>query len=187
MIDVFFCSVPGEDPVREFIAQVCLERWKREPNATVIRVTPSLLDCCDVDFQKERRVFADQEAVGPYYIVADDDCLLDSPPILDDCRAAMHFDFGVVALWPDNHKMGPWTSVPEGYKPYEDRWLLEHAAAGGIRFCRKGALETWPEPKTKTATYDGEHAEALRAVGMRTGYFKRILMYHLGKGRSTVR
>lgn len=190
-MEVFFCSASVKSSLRHSMERVCLDRWYMEHGIS-IRFPRMELTCSDKDFQRERRIFADQEARDPYYIVADDDCLPEHEPFLERCVDIMrhHPQFAVLSFYPNNSHLNGWDPPPEEKHflvdglVYEDLDVLEHVSVGGIRVCQKGCLTKWPPMEGKT--YDMEQAIALRANGYRVGYFKEIFMCHLGRGYSSV-
>lgn len=160
---------------------LCQKRWRRE-NVKIVHLTPDSLDCSPREFQRARRIVAEDLASGPY-VLADSDCLLlKSPvePLLD--LMARYPEFSIVSLMPSNATINPWT--PENYIPVLTEELMEHVSVGGIRFCRKGALKDWPQAYGKG--YDAIHCEVLRKAGFRVGYARNVTMNHLGEGFSTV-
>lgn len=138
-------------------------------------------------FQRERRIQAEQKG-GDFYILADDDCLPDVsqedfiPIGIDILRC--HPEFAMLAPLPSNESIIEWT--PENYKVGNDEEVMEHVSIGGIRFCRKGALKTYPPMDEHHAGYDGIHGDALRKAKMRVGFFHGLHFNHLGANSSTV-
>ncbi len=189
MIDVFFCSVALEFPegnlTRFRMAQLCMERWE-DAGANLVTVTPRQLECDDREFQRRRRIYADQHAKAPIYICADDDALL---PANFDIAAMVRLlesrmDFAVLSPLPLNATIQPWT--PEYYKPVFDDDVMEHTSAGQVRFCRKGVIPRWPEMYAGPPAYDAIHGEVIRSLDMRIGYARKHSILHLGEGASTV-
>ncbi len=180
-IDVFFCTIPGRDT-----AKVCEDMWL-DLGVNFIPMNPAALGCTNHEFQRDRRLFADITASGPYYIVADDDCLPPSGPWMRDAEKIMerHKDFAILSLWPENASIQRWT--PEDYRPYEDMEVMEHISVGNIRLCRKNVIRVndWP-PMPTGYHYDHTHCEAIRKAGYRSGYFKEIRMIHLGEGKTSL-
>lgn len=179
-MEVFFCTCPITEE-RKSIAQSCLAIWKvMDVELTVL--SPYSLFCSKSDFQRQRRIVADELAKRDVYILADDDCI---PHNIDKGIRALrsHPDFGILSLWPENANIVRWT--PEGYEIQEDLEVMEHYSVGGIRICRKGAmLKGWPQQSG--LGYDAEHCDALRASGWRVGYSQHSRMFHLGEGKSEV-
>lgn len=182
-MDLFFCTLDEETPLRAAFAATCLERWRAE---TVCRwsITPSILNCTPFEFQRQRRIFAENLARGEIYILADGDCLLgpESPIPQALSLMAKYPDFGILSLMPENCTIVPWT--PENYAPILTDEVMEHVSVGGIRFCRKGILGDWPAQNGPG--YDGIHSEAIRKAGFRVGYARNLLYNHLGERFSSV-
>lgn len=178
-MDIFFCSIPG---VRDETTEICLAAWGGRP---LFHLTPKLLGVSNAEFQKARRTHADEHSDGPYYIVADDDCMPYMERVdlsLIESTMDMYPEFAILSMWPDNAIIQKWT--PEDYVPYADSMVEEHVSVGGIRVCRKGLLKDWPELVGNA--YDMAQCEAVRASGKRVGYFKNLKMIHLGEGRTTL-
>jgi hypothetical protein len=186
MIELFFCTVEevGKHTVRSRMADLSLERWKKETSVRIEILTPSRLKCTALEFQSRRRIWADSVADGPFYIVADDDCLLGGPSTVDDAIGTMirYPEFRILSLLPQNATINPWT--PEGYVPFVDDDVMEHVSVGQVRFCRKGILKEWPWQSGMG--YDTAQCAAIRREGKRVGYFRNIKANHLGEGYSTV-
>lgn len=199
MIDVFFTML-GTGGLREKMAELCLARWYRESGVKVHVLSPSLtLPASGKEkrhtvepwkFQLERRVRADELANSQFYVVADDDCLLpDTDTVLDAVEVAKNYPhFGQFSWWPSNSQLRPWTPGEDDRKNcvngevYSDGLVMEHVSVGGIRLLRKGLLPKWPAPPEGSTRYDSIHAQALRDLGYRSGYFRDYLMNHLGRG-----
>lgn len=180
-LDIFFCSIGG----RELLTRECHAQWALiVEDAEFHYIMPTSIHVDAAQFQKQRRVYADEKASGEFYIVTDDDCL---PPSMNWLTSALevmerHPEFAILSLWPENATIQRWT--PEDYKPFEDSEVMEHVSVGGIRVCRKGILKTWPALEGKA--YDMAQCQAIREAGYRCGYFKNIRMQHLGEGRTTL-
>jgi hypothetical protein len=192
MISCFVCLNPVNE-LRFGMAVSTIEMWKQHPVVLVI-LHPSpgggyyhpawnYLPKVGVEgeFQKERRVVAD-DLGGSIYIVADDDCLFlgSVGKSLELMRS--HPGFAILSAKPINAKINLWT--PEDYETCQTDDVQEHVSVGQIRFCRKGALTEWPA--FVGPGYDREHCNALRDAGWRVGYMQDIKMNHLGEGASTV-
>jgi hypothetical protein len=183
VIDVYFSTMdyPSELAIREAMSDQCRERWMKER----VPVKPLWVPASNpVEFQRTRRIHADQYAGSPIYVLADDDCLLgeESPiaPMLD--LMARYPEFAILSLLPSSAPIYPWT--PEGYTPVLNEEIMEHVSVGCIRFCRKGAMKDWPP--MDGPGYDGIHCQALRDAGWRVGYARQHTMVHLGERLSTV-
>lgn len=176
-VDVFFCSAE----LRPDMTVRCREAWQ----VPMWHLSPAGIGVSKRDFQKYRRVFAERQASGKYYIVADDDCL---PPEGDWMSKAVEImdrypEFAILSLWPTNAVIQRWT--PDDYTPVETEEVSEHFSVGNIRVCRKGAFTDWPEQVT--AGYDNTHCVALRKAGWRVGFFRNIKFLHLGEGKTSLR
>ncbi len=192
MIPVFLCHVPAGDLRRAFF-QATMARWREEPGSKLIVLAPTLLNCSPYDFQKKRRIEAEAIATAQYpdtdfYVLADDDCLPESPePFLDKAAEmmALYPQFAVLAGWPTNSEPVPWTPDWPEYGPaVSDENVMEHVSVGGIRFRRKIPDFEWPDQLAKT--YDSQEAEGFRKLGLRSGFLRNIRYNHLGRNYSTV-
>ncbi len=171
--------------MRFSMGELCFNRWKSEKGAQVEALTEWLCACDAREFQRERRIAADEMADSDIYVVADDDCFLPADFDLDACLKIMneHPEFAVLSLMHSNCNFSEWT--PENYAVQSDSDVAEHYAAGGVRFCRKGVIKEWP-PMGDGPGYDTIHGEAIRAAGYRIGYFRKHFDFHLGEGKSSV-
>ncbi len=183
---MFVCHVPGNGQ-RESWLRMVLDAWFElgaGPEVLIPSGTPRI-------FQRERRIQADQKG-GDFYILADDDCLPDIsqkdfiPIGIGVLRS--HPQFAMLAPLPSNENIIEWTPDPQldKYTAASDAEVMEHVSIGGIRFCRKGALKTYPPMDKHFAGYDGIHGYALREAGMRVGFIRELRFDHLGAGKSTV-
>jgi hypothetical protein len=185
--------------VRFKMFELTRARWRREPGADLQIWLPEALGCSVRAFQRQRRVEADRKAQNAhksFYVVADDDCLISHPrPFLEDAIEVLktHPEFAILSLWPTNSVLGKWKADDfPGYEVFEDAEVMEHVNVGGVRICRTGCLEEWPEMHRKLWSYDAQHAEALREAGYRVGYLKMKsgqfypAMNHLGRGYSSI-
>jgi hypothetical protein len=198
MIDVFITTLPyrEEDPIgriRINLAQACIERWQSEPDTWRIVVTAS--EGREVEFQRDRRIQAENRSTGPYYILADDDCMLETRfPYIERAVSIMdkHPDFAILSFFPINFLVVPWTPADSekklliGGRVFTDDDVMEHVNSGGIRLCRKGAMKKWPPMDAGSKSYDMIHCCTLRADGWRSGYFKSLRMLHLGRHYSNI-
>ena len=176
------------DTLRLAMFNLCRARWRGEPAADLQVILPEALECPVRDFQKTRRVWAEERTLSllrPYYVVADDDCLPQAGPFLEDAIEVMeaHPDFAILSLLPTNAEIHPWRP-PWPKMASEDSEVMEHHSVGGIRVCRSGVMKEWPE--LVRPGYDQEHCEAIRGAEYRVGFFKKIKMNHLGEGYSSV-
>lgn len=183
MIDLYLCSTEDEG-LRGHMAKLCQERWSIEPRVRVHPLTPKIAECSNADFQRTRRMYADEHADSAIYILADDDCLPQAKPFAEDAARVLDYytEFRILSLRPVNAHIQPWT--PEEYAPYRDTSVMEHVSVGGIRFCRKFVNAFWP-PQHGFG-YDMTQAEVIRRASRRVGYFRDFTMTHLGEGYSTV-
>ncbi len=116
--------------------------------------------------------------------MADDDVLLPPDFDLQEClRVFKASGFSTMSLMPSNCTIAEWT--PDDYAPESTPDVMEHYAAGHIRFCRKGHMRTWP-PMGDGPGYDTIHGEQIRSQGGRTGYFRNHKALHLGEGYSSI-
>lgn len=196
MIDLFFCTCPDGDPIRQGFADACWARWQDEP----LRNRDMLVPCLPADdipvefhetreeYQRSRRMTADRIAGGyfksPIYILADDDCLPEYPtPFVHEVVQLMenYAEFGILAMSPTNSEQKPWRADDVPYTPFEDDEVFEHVSVGGIRFCRQGIVKEWPPMREGSAQYDTEHGLAIREAGYRVGWLRHWRMNHLGR------
>ncbi|MHC5066130.1 MAG: hypothetical protein ACYTG5_19395 [Planctomycetota bacterium] len=183
--DVFLCHLgKNDDWMRAGMFLLTSSRWTSEPDTRLHDMTPFRCNCTPEEFQRERRICADIAAESDIYVVADDDCLPRAEPFVEYALKVMgeHPEFAILSLLPTNARIMRWR--PQDYETYEHEDVTEHVSVGGIRFCRKGILEEWPEMTGKG--YDREHGDAIRDAGYRVGYFRHLTMNHLGEGYSTV-
>lgn len=183
MIDVFFCTA-SPDPIRVAMAATCVERWAEEPGVDIAGLSPGRCRCSAREFQRTRRVWAEQMARSPIYVIADDDSLLPKEPIVAHMLRLMeqYPQFAMLSVLPSNAHIERWTEKPDAYWDAE---IMEHVSVGQVRFCRKGIVKDWP-PMGAGPGYDLIHAEAIRRSGFRVGYARNIMATHLGEGHSTI-
>lgn len=196
-VDVFISMPEYREPGRAFkFRQECqravFEWWlqlqKTEPGLFV-KIRPQYPSNGMFQFQRDRRLEAEQNASTDLYIVADDDCVPDRWSTIVEClelaqNASAASQFPVLSLWPSNSTLHPWT--PEGYEVYRDKDFEEHVSVGGIRICRKGVVtEPWPPMNDGVRGYDSIQAGHIRNLGYRVGYYKNFLMNHWGRNYST--
>lgn len=179
MIDVFFCSCPQSDERIKIAAQM-RTLWKSIPDIRLHLLFPE--QGKHWEFQRERRIIAEQKAKSPIYVLTDDDM----EPLFYFNKGVRimneHQDFGILSAWPENANINPWT--PEGYKPFEDWDVMEHTDVGGLRFIRKGAIKHFP--LQERIGYDREHCQAMRDSGFKVGFFKTLKAIHYGEGASDI-
>lgn len=178
---MFFCSISARDGLAALAEQAIQSK-----SGMLHWLTPQFLNVTDTAFQKERRVYADKVAEGPFYVVADDDCIPEKGWLEKAVNIMLwHPTFAILSLWPQNASIQRWT--PEGYTPYEDHDVIEHYSVGQIRVCRKGILREWPAMDVDSKAYDNIQCQAIRDAGYRVGYFKNLKVTHLGEGKTTLR
>lgn len=184
MIDVFFCMVSDRDSERVKMAGECLNRWMNVPWIHLHILSDVMMGVSAFEFQRRRRMAANGISLGSEYIVADDDCLLPDDFDMDSAlRVFRQSDFSVLSLMPSNANIVPWT--PEGWTPVMTADVMEVESVGGIRFCQK-RVWNWPFMREEFCGYDAIHADSIRAVGGRVGYFRNFFMTHLGEGKSSI-
>lgn len=177
-------KVKGADSLRNAIFQCVFRRWRAEPYCKLTILRPTHYQT-GPDYQRERRIRAEQQNNREIFIVADDDCYIGEPePIIHRCLEIMerHKDFAILSFFPQNFTVSRW--APENYAAYEDDEVMEQKDVGGIRVCRRGILKEYPP--ANGLHYDAIHCEAIRAAGYRVGYLK-FKMLHLGEGHTTIR
>lgn len=123
-------------------------------------------------WQRERRIEADCIATGEQYWLIDDD----SVPLTGAWAHAYSPDFAIASAMPVNANISKWT--PESYEPLEN----EHHSVGGVRLCKRGAMEAWPDMTKGSNGYDSIQCGHLRMVGKRVGYIPHLQYIHLGEG-----
>ena len=194
-IDVFFCQGgEGLDPpdwlveLREKMADLCLTRWYSEPGVSVRVITPDLMELAGhtTPFQLSRRKYAEESTCSDIYVVADDDCLLGSDPIVGMAVEIMESNplVGILAL---SERTGP--PMVRANVPLSDLYqtddLIESHAVGGVRFCRKGVVTDWPpHDPNNPYQYDSIHGPAVKKAGYISAYAKALQMNHIGAGYS---
>ncbi len=187
MIDVFLCHVPGTH-LRNSMYNLCRIRWEGEGGARIRHLNPKRLGVTAYEFQRSRRIFADDHAESEIYVVADDDILLEADPVVGRGETLMkaYPDFAVLSLAETKPDWKTWVPDWPEYKAFHDEAVTEHVSVGGVRFCRRGAVKSWPPMDEGIKTYDHVHGQAVRDAGYRSGYFKHLHGLHLGRGYSTI-
>ena len=162
------------------LAERMINLWRAIPNIRLHPLYPEQGHWWE--FQKRRRIIAEQRAKSPIYVLADDDM----EPLFYFNKGVRimgeHKDFGILSAWPENANINRWT--PEGYTPFEDWDVMEHTDVGGLRFIRKGAIKFFP-PQERTR-YDREHCQAMRDSGFKVGFMKHLHAIHHGEGATTL-
>lgn len=183
MIPVFFSSTNHGGELRYFMRGLCWLKWTLEPEADLIYLTPAKADCDENEFQWVRRKYAEDNRASEFYILADDDCLPITPHfILRGLNILREHDqFAILGLNPRTcHEWLP----EDNYKVISDSAVFEQYSVGGIRFCRRGCMKSWPV--FTGPGYDEQQCLALRSMGWRVGYFRDLTMNHIGEGYTTV-
>ncbi len=183
--DVYLCTAAEPDTLRMEMAALCIKRWEMVDGINLYVITPEILNCSNRGFQRMRRIYADQNSESREYILTDDDALI--PPCFDlnEClRVFRQSRFATLSLMPSNATINPWT--PEDYIPEVTDEVMEHYAAGQVRFCLKGHLQEWPPMHKEAPGYDTIHGQAIRDAGGRCGYFRNHVALHLGEGYSSI-
>lgn len=186
MIDVFLCTITGSDFLREAMADLCLRRWMQISGVNLIEINEDILECSPLEFQRQRRIFADEHAKSSIYVVADADYLLPSDFDIQACVNVMlkHESFAILSVMPSNCLINPWT--PEVYVVDETAEVMEHHSVGGVRFCRKHVVTNWIPMQPGFPGYDAIQCEQIRQENRRSGFFKNHSALHLGEGFSSV-
>jgi hypothetical protein len=185
MIDVFLCTA-ADEPIRQQMFTLTSARWAQEAGIHLHIINPTRLECDPHEFQRLRRIYADEHADTSIYVVADDDCLLPGRSPLPDVVPLMeqYSEFAVLSLLPANANIYPWTPSDRQVICNDD--VMEHVSVGGIRFCRKGLLKIWPDMEGHRPVYDKVQCEQIRREGRRVGYARQFKMNHLGEGYSGI-
>lgn len=197
MTDVFVTTLAEDEDnsisrIRKCMLAVVMERWCLETEKV------GLIECPngqEIAFQRERRIAAEQQAESQFYVLSDDDCLLETcHPHLERAVEIMrdHPDFAMISWLPINCDIVPWNPPEEEWGDlvdgtvYDDDEIMEHVNVGGIRLIRKGAMLHWPDMDEGSKTYDQIHCSTLRDAGWRSGYFKTLRQLHLGRHYSMI-
>lgn len=149
---------------RKKVRALVVYAWQRIPGVRLYayRATPD-----------ERWTVAEALATEPIYALADDDCLPPHNLSFDDVVNAFdnHPSFGALGIGNPNIDMGM----------FSDASIIEVNSIGGIRFLRKGVVNSWPKNFTGD---DNQYAGLMSAKGFRSAYLKRYGLLHLGDGYS---
>lgn len=215
MTDVFFCTAAISEQ-RAAIAQKTKTWWKawcRQYKATFTELNPAILKCSAIDFNRSRRIVADNASRFLHYILTDDDCLpLSGDTIPRGLETLGRYGdrpnrFAILSAFPENATINPWTPGEEVVVCYcgknytcpschgrghyrepvhvfEDLEVMEHVSVGGLRFCRRGVMEAWPQRDPDAAGYDLIQADTLRGLDWKVGYLQHVRYTHLGEGHS---
>lgn len=199
MIHVFLTRICGKklgnlQKLRGLMYKLIYQRWLME-SARVITEIRCNSDEDQIGFQRLRRIKAEEKSVSEYYVLADDDCLLENmEPCLDKAVDIMerHPDFAILSWRPINATIIPWEPIPEengclvSGRVHVDKEVSEHSSVGGIRLIRKGAMTYWPDMEPNRKNYDHIHCGKLRQLGWRSGYFNTLRQLHIGRHYSTI-
>ena len=126
------------------------QRWAKCKGAS-----PNVIQVPEKGFEIKRRVLADNLAQEEYYILADMLCVPGEKYLIKQIRRAIKEN-------PDINLFG----LTEKSATGEEFYLTK---GSGVRVCRKGAVEKWPQQIT--AEYDTEHAQAARKVKVLSDVF----------------
>ena len=173
MMEVFLATTRYEPPLsfRSLIAGAVRSCW-----IMLGAVVHEQYDHGEPDFQRTRRIEADERANDETYIVADDDCL---PIGLDFIPCVLHLarlNQGYGIFSPEMVREKRTRSITGASQVF--RW----AGVGGIRICRKGIIKDWPEQTRKG--YDREHCDTIKRLGLDCGIMRNVEFNHLGEGWS---
>ncbi len=193
MIDIFACTIEpfGSRTMRGHMRDICRLAWINQPGGHLFWFESNGRG----PFQIRRRIDAEEKSASDIYILTDDDMLPMSKTIISDGLALMakYPEFGILSAFPASASIHPW--MPEKYEweaaaqrgmarfPIVNDDVMEHVSVGGLRFCRKGIVQKWPD--FTGPGYDKEHCEAIRVAGYRVGYMLNVKANHLGEGFST--
>jgi hypothetical protein len=147
-----FIAFSSDDEIP--LLEKTLEAWAQADNCV-----PSILQTTPEKHELQRRVMADNIAEGKFYLLAD---LATAP----SCRELIGLIQARLNKTSDNVAL-------IGLSP---GWVTELPT--GVRICRKGAVEKWPQKQTPT--YDHEHVQAVTLAGKRWHlwndlYYRNIL------------
>lgn len=162
--------------LRHTLAEQVIDWWHDQPDFEVVALEG---DVYGRRFQRRRRMLADEQADGDY-ILTDDDILpvepVDGVKLVD--TFSNYSDFGILSFMPSG--IARWTEHPW---TIDDNQVRETRDVGGIRLCRKGLIDEWPNMDGEYPGYDRIHCEKLAELGWRVGYAKRFKCTHLAEGR----
>lgn len=178
-LEVFFCSAPQSDDRVKLSAEMW-KIWQATPGIKLTALYPERGK--SYEFQRTRRMIAEERSKGDFYILTDDDIEPDwrgVPDWLTRGVRQLEFHPEFASLHPWLEGIQRWT--PTDYKPFEDGDVMQHHSAGGIRFIRKGCMRDWPEQVGPG--YDNTQGDYLRQNGWRVGYMKNLKAIHHGEGK----
>lgn len=173
--------------VQDVGAASCLWAWCDELG--ILRDVEQTIRYPTADSQRLRHQWAHEAATTDWYVLADDDCVLDrwleptephDPPWVEYV-ARLFATIDNLAMFAPLLRPGP---PPV---PHPDGTVRPAPAVGGIRFCRRGFLPN-PLPPHNPAVgggYDPTLGRAVREQGNTVGWTHRLRATHLGHGWST--
>jgi len=130
------------------------QRWAKCKGAS-----PNIIQVPEKGFEIKRRVLADNLAQDTYYILADMLCVPGEKFLIKQIKKAIKEN-------PDINLFG----LTEKSATGETFFLTK---TSGVRVCKKGAVEKWPQQITPD--YDAEHAQAAgKAKVLSDVYFARL-------------
>lgn len=197
-MDLFIATVPYETvcpqiaPLRLAMRDLCLKTWRHMGFRPILHMygsdiyPPSEQLASVREWQRYRRMLAEEEATGKFYLSTSDDVLPDVTSFDRQLAAVLmenYSRFAILAANPLNERINPWT--PKNYEPVNDEHVMEHCSVGTISVCRKGAMLDWPK-MGEGPGYDAIQGEYLRSHGWRVGIAKQLGCVHLGKGLSSL-
>ena len=107
------------------------------------------------EFQRDRRIRAEDIAKSDIYVLSDDDILPKAHEAIvqaEDCMRR-HPQFGMLAF---NHDGAILCPAGDGYRDGE---VVETLNCGGLRLIRRGCIKQWPIQTRRW--YDAEHCYAM--------------------------
>lgn len=149
--------------IRQWLEQACISSWELYAYVFWKPTTPS-----------ERWKWAEKQAEGPIYILADDDCLLIPPFDIDKAISLMEIRPEIAIL-----AARPYDRIENFTFDKDD--FCEYNSVGGIRFIRKGILEFPPGFRGD----DSEVGNIVYKKGYKCGFIGSLERNHIGRGYST--
>ena len=151
MIEVFLCF-HSEDKAIQLLDTA--ERWRKTKGAY-----PTIIQVPEEGFEIKRRMLADKLSKDDIYIIADILCVPAMPKFIQTVKQRF-INLGMAGI---------------NYRGFNEP--LKYPT--GIRVCKKGLVEKWPQQITKT--YDKEHAEAIRSTGSRVETWPDVIYFKLNE------
>lgn len=170
-IQVFIRCAP-RSAVREELMKTCFERWKLDYGVDVVNICGTWPD----GFQWTSRVYAEERAEGPYYILSDDDTLILGENWAKRAVEAMEDGYGLLS--------GRSMLVGERIEAAGEK-ILEYPNVGCPCVIRKGAVD-YRELSGPPNQQDAIVCEAMHKAGYRTGFIRGLDYIHAGMGLSQV-